>query len=194
MPMDTSISSFGQVLRKLFMTNVRSLGSHSQATAVPGHCHEIAPQSNCHISKLIPPIEVFLNILESSYHELRIAYGLTLMTPSLYGWNAFPTPSTLIHTRIIWALSPMAPQVPGVTPRSPLCPGYFGHSIQRGAQHNLLPSTKTCNTPCPCTSWYLDVALQWLQFGAQWRQHATCWDGRVLSTTFAYPTNWLLND
>jgi hypothetical protein len=33
-----------------------------------------------------------LSILESSRHELRIAHGLTLMTPSPRGWEAFPAP------------------------------------------------------------------------------------------------------
>ena len=67
-------------------------------------------------------------------HELRIAHGLTLMPPSLRGWEAFPTPGALTHTRITWALSPTAPQVPGVTPGSPLCPWCFGHSLWRGAR------------------------------------------------------------
>jgi hypothetical protein len=31
-------------------------------------------------------------------------------------------PGALTHTRITWFLSPMAPQVPGVTPGSPLRP------------------------------------------------------------------------
>ena len=43
-------------------------------------------------------------------------------------------PGTLTHTRITWALSPTAPQIPGVTAGSPLCPWCFGHSIWRGAQ------------------------------------------------------------
>jgi hypothetical protein len=71
-----------------------------------------------------------LSILESSRHELRIAHGLTLMTPSLRGWEAFPTPGALTHTRITWAFSPSAPQVPG----SPLCPWCFGHPFWRGAR------------------------------------------------------------
>jgi hypothetical protein len=70
---------------------------------------------------------VFLSILELARHELRIAHGLTLMTPSLHGWEAFPTPGALTHTRFTWAFSPPAPQVPGVTPGSPLCPWCFGH-------------------------------------------------------------------
>jgi hypothetical protein len=41
------------------------------------------------------------------------------------------------HTRIIWALLPMMPQVMGVTPRSPLCPWCFGHSLWRGARQRF---------------------------------------------------------
>jgi hypothetical protein len=78
-----------------------------------------------------------LSILESSCHELRITHGLTLMTPSPRGWEAFPTPRILTHTRITWAFSPPAPQVPGVTPGSPLCPWCFGLPFWRGARQNL---------------------------------------------------------
>jgi hypothetical protein len=56
------------------------------------------------------------------------------MTPSLRGWEAFPTPGALTHTRITWAFSPPAPQVPGVTPGSPLCPWCFRHPLWRGAR------------------------------------------------------------
>jgi hypothetical protein len=82
-----------------------------------------------------------LSILEFSRHELHIAHGLTLMTPSLRGWEAFPMPGALAHTRITWAFSPPAPQVPGVTPGSPLCPWCFGHPLWRGARH--IPSVAT---------------------------------------------------
>jgi hypothetical protein len=58
------------------------------------------------------------------------------MTPSLRGWEAFPTPGALTHTRITWAFSPPAPQHPGVTPGSPLCPWCFGHPLWRGARHS----------------------------------------------------------
>jgi hypothetical protein len=75
-----------------------------------------------------------LSILESSRHELRIAHGLTFMTLSPRGWEAFPTPRALTRTRITWAFSPLAPQVPGVTPGSPLCPWCFGLPFWRGAQ------------------------------------------------------------
>jgi hypothetical protein len=44
-------------------------------------------------------------------------------------------PAALTHTRITWSLSPMAPQVPGVTPGSPLRPWCWGHSLWRGARH-----------------------------------------------------------
>jgi hypothetical protein len=115
--------------------NLRSPGSHSKAIAVLGRCPGTSPNSNWHISKLTPPNEVFLSILESSRHELRIAHGITLMTPSPRGWEAFPTPGALTHTRITWAFSPPAPQVMGVTPGSPLCPWCFGHPLWRGARH-----------------------------------------------------------
>ena len=52
------------------------------------------PHSNCHISKLTVPIEVLLNILESSRHDLRITHGFTLMTPSFCGWEVFLTPGS----------------------------------------------------------------------------------------------------
>ena len=78
---------------------------------------------------------MFLSILVSSRHDLQIAYGLTLIPPSLHRWEAFPTPRALTHIRITWALSPTAPQVPGVILRSPLRLWYFGHSSWRGARH-----------------------------------------------------------
>ena len=58
------------------------------------------------------------------------------MTPNLHGWEAFQRLGALTHTRITWVLSPMAPQVPGVTPGSPLCPWCCGHSLRRGARHS----------------------------------------------------------
>jgi hypothetical protein len=48
------------------------------------------------------------------------------MTPSLCGWEAFPTPGALTHTWITWAFSPPAPQVPGITPGSPCAHGVSG--------------------------------------------------------------------
>ena len=96
------------------------------------------PHSNCHISELTPPIKVFLSILEPARHKLRITYSLTLMTSNLHGWEAFPTPGALTHTRIIWALSPTASQVPGVNPRSPLCPRCFGYFSWRGVRQHII--------------------------------------------------------
>ena len=81
-----------------------------------------------------------MRVLESPFHKLHIAYGLTLVTPTLRGCKAFPTPGPLAHTRITWALSPTAPQVSGVTPRFPLCPRYFKHSSWRGALHSPPPN------------------------------------------------------
>src|ERR1700738_3418976 len=136
MPMDSSLAPFGQVLRKLCLFEPLQSRESLPRTAVPGRCPGTAPHSNGHNSELTPPIEVILSILELPRHELRIADGLTLMPPSLRGWEAFPTPGALTHTRITWALSPTVPRVPGVTPGSPLCPWCFGHSSWRGARHS----------------------------------------------------------
>ena len=59
-----------------------------------------------------------------------MALPLRILSP----WVAFPTPGALTHTRITWAFLPTAPQVPGVTLRSPLCSWCFGHSSRRGAR------------------------------------------------------------
>ena len=77
-------------------------------------------------------LRCFMSILESTRHKLRIADGLTLVHPGLCGWEVFPMPRALTHTRIIWALSPTVPQVPGVTLGCPLCPWCFEHSSWRG--------------------------------------------------------------
>ena len=105
-----------------------------QGHCCTGHCPRTMPHSNCHITQLTPPIEVFLSILESACHKLCIAHGLTLVTPSLCGWEAFPMPKARTHTRITWALSTTAPQVMGVTLGCPRC---FGHSSWRGAQQGF---------------------------------------------------------
>ena len=42
---------------------------------------------------------MFSSILESTRHKLLIIDGLTLMPPSLHGWEAFPTPGALTHTK-----------------------------------------------------------------------------------------------
>jgi hypothetical protein len=82
-----------------------------------------------------------LSILESSRHELHITHGPTFMTSSPHGWEAFPTPRALTHTRITWAFSPPAPQVPGVTSGSPLCSWCFGHPLWRGLRQLRCDST-----------------------------------------------------
>src|SRR6202048_1018351 len=140
MPMDSSLAPFGQVSRKLCLFEPLQSRESLPGTAVPGRCPGTAPHSNGHNSYLTPPIEVISSILESPRHELRIAHGLSLMPPSLRGWEAFPTPAALTHTRIPGALSPTSPQVPGVTPGSPLCPWCFGHSLWRGARHSPPPN------------------------------------------------------
>lgn len=78
----------------------RNIGSHSHATAVPGRCPWTTAHPNCHISKLILSLEVFLSLLESSCHELHIAHGLTLMSPSLRGWGRSqrPKPSPTLRS------------------------------------------------------------------------------------------------
>ena len=69
-----------------------------------------------------------MSILESLRHELSIAHGFTVTTPSLHGWKAFPTTV---------ALSPMAPQVSGVTPGPLFVHGVSG--IPYGEVRDILP-------------------------------------------------------
>ena len=80
---------------------------------------------------------MFLSILESGRHKLLVAHGLTLVTPSLCGWEALSTPRGLTITRITWALSPMASQVPSVIPGSLLCPWCCRHSSWRGVRQPM---------------------------------------------------------
>lgn len=50
---------------------------------------------------------------------------------------------------LTWALSPMASQIPNVTPGSSLCPWYFGQLSWRSAQHLKCQGWKNhnfCNT------------------------------------------------
>jgi hypothetical protein len=134
MPMDTSLAPFKQVLRKLCL--FKPLQSREP---LPGRlCSIVLSRDKIPLKmpylQLTPQIEVFLSVLELGRHKLLITYGFTIMTPSLCGWEAFKTPGALTHIRITWSLSPMAPQVPNITPGSPLCPRCCGHSSQRGAQ------------------------------------------------------------
>ena len=123
MPMHTSMHS-SKYWGNYACLNLCSLGSHSQVIVVPGRCPTTTPYSNYHISKLTPPNEEFLSILESPRHELRIANGLTLMTYSPRWWEAFPMPEDLTHSRIT---GPSRHQVPGVSLGSLLCPWCFRH-------------------------------------------------------------------
>ena len=133
--MHTLLAPCGQVLRKICL--FKPLQSREP---LPDHCcfmalsHDSAPLK---VSYLLAQtsVEVFLSILEFARHEQRIAHG-PLMTPSLRGWEVFPTHGALAHTRITWALPPPAPQVSGVIPGSPLCPWCFGHPF--GEVHNYV--------------------------------------------------------
>ena len=140
MPIHTSLAPFKPVLRKLNLFKPFQPGSQSHATILPGQCPGTTPHSNWHILTLIPPNEVFLNIWKSTRHELRMAHGLTFMTPSPHWCETFQTPGALTHTMMTWAFSPSTSQVPGITPRSPLCLRYSRHSFWRGAQHSPPPN------------------------------------------------------
>ena len=83
--MDSSLALFRQVLRKLCLFK-----PWQSREPLPGHCctkamSRVNAHSNCHISQLTPPIEIFLSILESPPHKLRIAHGLILVTPNSVG-------------------------------------------------------------------------------------------------------------
>ena len=134
MLMVTSLAPFGQVLRKLCMFKPLQPKSHSRPLLSRVMSRDNVPLKVPYLLVLTPPIEVFLSVLELGRHKLLIAYGFFLMTPSLRGWEAFYTPGALTHIRITWSLSPMAPQSPGVTSRSPLYPRCCGNSSWRGAQ------------------------------------------------------------
>ena len=116
--MDPSLASCRQVLRKLWLFKPW----HSYAP-VPGHSCPRAfylgsaplklPYFLAHTSDW-----GVLSILKSRRYKLLIAHGFTFTSHGLYGWEAFLTQGALTHTRIIWAFSPMAPQVLGITPGS----------------------------------------------------------------------------
>ena len=133
--MEFSLAPLGQILRKLWFFKFGNSRSHFQTTVIPGWCPKTANHLICHISKLTPPIRVFLSIVGCTCHKLCIGLGLTLVPHSLHGWKAFSMPGALAHTWITWALSPMASQVSGVTRGSLLCPWCFGQSSWRGTRH-----------------------------------------------------------
>ena len=78
----------------------------------------------------------FFSILKYRHHKLLNAHGLSFVTPNLCGWEAVSTPGALTHTKITWALLPIASQVSGVTPWSPLCAWCCTHSSWRGARQS----------------------------------------------------------
>ena len=127
------LASLEQKLRKLSLFKPWQSREPLHDIIVLGCCLRITPNSNCHISKLISLIEVFLSILESSCNKLRIPCGLTLVIPSLHGWEALSTLGALTHTGITWALTNNA-TMPDVISRLPLYPWCFGHSLWRRAQ------------------------------------------------------------
>ena len=134
MPMHTSLALFRQILRNLCLFNPLQSCEPFMGHCYSRRCSATAPHLKCHISKRTSPLEVFLSILKSSRLELHTILGLTLMVPSPHGWEAFPTPGALTHSRITWACSLLVPQVPGITPGSPLCPWSCVYSSWRGAQ------------------------------------------------------------
>ena len=131
MPMDSSLVPFGQVFTELCPS--KESGLLGITSWIVLSFTTTLPMLGAHNFLLTPPIEVFLSTLKSECHEPSNALGLILVIPGSCGWEAFPGPGALIHTRISWALSPMAPQVPGVTLGSPLCLWCCGHSSRRGA-------------------------------------------------------------
>ena len=161
-------------------SNLGSPGNHSHALlkqgVVPGQRPiQIAITSSSHLR-----LRWSLSILESPCHELRIVYGLTLVRPYLHGWEAFPTPGVLIHTRITWAFSLTAPQILGVTSGPPLCPWCFGYSLWNGARHLLLTF---CSRHKYDLAWYHQSTFY----------HSVCgvnmiWIGSIKSTSNIPPT------
>jgi hypothetical protein len=116
--------------------NLDNHNRHSQVIVVPRSCSYAVSHSKCHISWLTPSIEVFVSILESPHHKLLVAYSIAIETPRLHGWEILSMLGALTHIMITWALSPTSPQVPGVTPGSPVCLRYLKHSSWRGARHS----------------------------------------------------------
>jgi hypothetical protein len=139
--MDISISWFGQVLRKLCLFEPLQFRE-----PLPGHCcsralsRDNAPHKLAYLLTHISKWGVLEHsrILTPWATHSSWPYPHDAYSTSPRGWEAFPTPRALIHTRITWAFSPSAPQVVGVTPGSPLCPWCFRHPLWRGARHMCL--------------------------------------------------------
>ena len=94
--MNTLLAPLWQVLRKLCMFKF----PQSQEP-LPGHC----------CSRALSPAD---NV------PLKLSYLLAYTSPSLRGWEAFPTLGALTHTKITWVLLPMTPQVSG-SRHGPFC-------------------------------------------------------------------------
>ena len=121
---DSSFAPFGQVSRKLcFFKPWQS----REPLPRPLLCQGVV-SGQC-------PTQIAISL--SSHLQLRCSWAFLII--SLRVWEAFPKPKALIHTKITWALSPTVPQVPGVTPGSPLCPWCLGLSSWRGARQRWCP-------------------------------------------------------
>ena len=123
--MDTSLAPFGASIEEdMLVQTFGNPGSHSKAIVVQG----VAPDNaTLKLSYLLAHTSNW-GVIEHSRiltHELSIAYGHTLVTPSLRGWEAFPTPKALTHTRITRALSPIGATSPGCYFGVPLVPMVF---------------------------------------------------------------------
>ena len=166
MTMHTSLAPFGQEMRKLCLFKLPQ-----SREPLPSQCWSRAlswDNAPLKLSYLLAHTSVggvFLSILESARHELFIADGLTLMTPSPCGWEAFPTPGALTHTRIIWALSPPAPQVSGVTLGSPLCPWCVKH-----------PFGLVCDTYPHSQTKKLQILVYMAESSSQWKKETLSLD------------------
>ena len=94
---------------------------HVQTLAITGATPK--PLLSRDIALLKVPYLLFHTSIQGTHrvslHKVPIAYGLTLVTPSLHEWEVFPTPRALTHTKIIWVFSPTTPQVMSVIPGSP---------------------------------------------------------------------------
>ena len=88
-----------------------------------------------------------------SWNLNAISYPMLMALPSWLlvsvGGRRSPMSGALTYTRITWALSPMASQVPGVTPGSPLCQWCFGHSSWRGARYFVIKESRHLNYSPP---------------------------------------------
>ena len=135
MPMHTSLAPFRQVMRKLCLFK-----PSESWEPLPCHCSSRA------LSPDNAPLK--LSYLLAHTSEWGVLEHSKILTPwathsswpyprdSWSLWvEAFPTPGASPTPGSLGAFSPSAPQVPGVTPGSPLCPWCFGAYLWRGARH-----------------------------------------------------------